>query len=68
MTDQKKKFFIIDFDSTFAKVESLDELLASTLAAQHDGEEIIKEIKKITDLSESSFTHSHLAPFVLASR
>ncbi|HYG41252.1 MAG TPA: phosphoglycerate dehydrogenase [Cytophagales bacterium] len=50
MTDQKKKFFIIDFDSTFAKVESLDELLASTLAAQHDGEEIIKEIKKITDL------------------
>lgn len=50
MADQKKKFFIIDFDSTFAKVESLDELLASTLATQSNGQEIIKEIKKITDL------------------
>jgi D-3-phosphoglycerate dehydrogenase / 2-oxoglutarate reductase len=50
MADQKKKYFIIDFDSTFAKVESLDELLASTLENRSDKEEVIKEIRKITDL------------------
>ena len=49
MADQKKKYFIIDFDSTFAKVESLDELLASTLESRSDKEEVIKEIRdKIT--------------------
>jgi D-3-phosphoglycerate dehydrogenase len=47
---QNNKYFIIDFDSTFTRVEGLDELGAIALKHRPDGEEILQEIKRITDL------------------
>ena len=44
-----KKYFIIDFDSTFTKVEALDLLAEISLAEREDKWEVIKEIKNITD-------------------
>jgi D-3-phosphoglycerate dehydrogenase len=44
-----KKYFIIDFDSTFTKVEALDELADISLADRDDKWDIIKQIKNITD-------------------
>lgn len=44
-----KKYFIIDFDSTFTKVEALDLLAEISLAERDDKWEIIEEIKNITD-------------------
>lgn len=44
------KYIIIDFDSTFTKVEGLDELGAVALENEADKAERLLEIKKITDL------------------
>ncbi len=44
-----KKYFIIDFDSTFTKVEALDLLAEISLADRDDKWEIIQQIKHITD-------------------
>ncbi len=44
-----KKYFIIDFDSTFTKVEALDLLAEISLAERDDKWAIIEEIKNITD-------------------
>ena len=48
-----QKFFIIDFDSTFTKVEGLDELARIALAGTPNQESIVAEIKKLTDLGMS---------------
>lgn len=45
-----KKYFIIDFDSTFIKTEGLDELAKICLKNDINKEKIIKEIEKITKL------------------
>lgn len=45
-----KKYFIIDFDSTFIKTEGLDELAKICLKNHPNKEKIIKEIEKITKL------------------
>lgn len=46
---QEKRHFIIDFDSTFSKVEALDVLGEIALQGQSDKEAAIKQIKEITD-------------------
>lgn len=45
-----KPNLIIDFDSTFVKLEALDELAAIALSGRQDKEKITKEIRKITQL------------------
>lgn len=44
-----KKYFIIDFDSTFTQVEALDVLAEISLKDAEDRNERIKKIKQITD-------------------
>ncbi len=44
-----KKNFVIDFDSTFTKVEGLDELAKISLANQADADQITAQIRAITD-------------------
>ena len=44
------KYFIIDFDSTFTKVEAMDELGAISLSNNKNKDSIIQQIKDITDL------------------
>ena len=46
----KKKYFIIDFDSTFTQVEALDILAEISLKGSEDRDKAVEEIKKITDL------------------
>ena len=41
--------YVIDFDSTFTKVEGLDELAAISLKGHKDRDKIVGEIKAITD-------------------
>ena len=41
--------YVIDFDSTFTKVEGLDELAAIALKGHQDRDKIVGEIKAITD-------------------
>ena len=41
--------YVIDFDSTFTKVEGLDELAAIALKGHKDHDKIVGEIKAITD-------------------
>ena len=41
--------YVIDFDSTFTKVEGLDELAAIALKGHKDRDKIVGEIKAITD-------------------
>ncbi|PWK27443.1 D-3-phosphoglycerate dehydrogenase [Arcicella aurantiaca] len=41
--------FVIDFDSTFTKVEGLDELAAIALKGHKDQDKIVGQIKAITD-------------------
>ena len=41
--------YVIDFDSTFTKVEGLDELAAIALKGHNDHDKIVGEIKAITD-------------------
>ncbi|MFD1819552.1 D-3-phosphoglycerate dehydrogenase [Pseudarcicella hirudinis] len=58
---QEQIFFVIDFDSTFTKVEGLDELAAIALAGNKDKDKIVSEIKSITDrgmLGEIGFAES----------
>ena len=43
------QYFIIDFDSTFVKVESLDVLGALALEGQPDKEERLQKIADITN-------------------
>ena len=42
-------FYIIDFDSTFTKVEGLDELAAISLSGQKDKDQVVAQIKEMTD-------------------
>ena len=44
-----KKYFVIDFDSTFTKVEALDVLGEISLKANNEKDTILEEIKAITD-------------------
>ncbi len=46
----EQTFFVIDFDSTFTKVEGLDELAYISLAGHKDRERIVAEIRRITEL------------------
>ncbi|QMU27589.1 phosphoglycerate dehydrogenase [Adhaeribacter radiodurans] len=55
----KDKFFIIDFDSTFTQVEALDELGEISLKDDENKEQILAEIKNLTNSAmdgRSSFT------------
>ncbi|MCC9138084.1 phosphoglycerate dehydrogenase [Pontibacter silvestris] len=55
----KDKYFIIDFDSTFTKVEALDELGEISLHDDPNKEQILQEIKNLTNSAmegKSSFT------------
>jgi len=45
-----QKHFVIDFDSTFTRVEALDVLCEVSLQGQDHAEEALKKIKEITDL------------------
>ncbi len=47
---ENSKNFVIDFDSTFTQVEALDVLAEISLENASDKEEVIREIKEITDL------------------
>jgi D-3-phosphoglycerate dehydrogenase len=49
MVETKEKFFIIDFDSTFTKVEALDILGEISLDKAPNRAEALKEIQAITD-------------------
>ena len=45
-----RKYYVIDFDSTFIKVETLDELCLVALEGKPEKDEVLAEIKRITDL------------------
>jgi len=45
----EQTFFVIDFDSTFTKVEGLDVLAEISLAGNRERDRIVEEIKTITD-------------------
>lgn len=47
---ENHKHFVIDFDSTFTRVEALDVLCEVSLKGQPDAEASLKKIKEITDL------------------
>jgi D-3-phosphoglycerate dehydrogenase / 2-oxoglutarate reductase len=44
-----KKYYIIDFDSTFTQVEALDELARISLKTRPDKEEVFKKIEDLTN-------------------
>jgi len=46
---ETQKYFVIDFDSTFTKVEGLDELAEISLQSEANKSTILQEIKDITD-------------------
>lgn len=46
-------FFVIDFDSTFTKVEALDVLGEISLTGRPDRDAVLKQIRTITDLGMS---------------
>ncbi len=48
---ENSKNFVIDFDSTFTQVEALDVLAEISLEDSSEKNDIIKEIKEITDLA-----------------
>jgi D-3-phosphoglycerate dehydrogenase / 2-oxoglutarate reductase len=55
------KYFIIDFDSTFTKVEALDELAEISLQGDPDKDKIVQEIVNLTNSGmegKSSFTQN----------
>lgn len=57
----EKRYFIIDFDSTFTQVEALDELCEISLRGQPDKPQVLQSIKETTDLAmegELSFRES----------
>lgn len=45
----EQTYFIIDFDSTFTKVEGLDELAAIALAGNKEKDKIVAQIRALTD-------------------
>ncbi|TAE30480.1 MAG: phosphoglycerate dehydrogenase [Cytophagales bacterium] len=45
----EQTYFIIDFDSTFTKVEALDVLGEISLAGRHDRDDVLDQIRTITD-------------------
>jgi D-3-phosphoglycerate dehydrogenase / 2-oxoglutarate reductase len=47
---KKFPFIVIDFDSTFIKLEALDELSKIVLTGNPEREKIVKEIERITNL------------------
>ncbi len=47
---ENQKHFVIDFDSTFTRVEALDVLCEISLRGQSDAEASLQKIKDITDL------------------
>ena len=47
---QQDTYFIIDFDSTFSKVEGLDILAEVSIQDQSERNSALEEIRKITDL------------------
>lgn len=47
-TAKQKRFFIIDFDSTFSRLETLDELFAIALNGNPEKDKIVERIKEIT--------------------
>ena len=54
----KDKYFIIDFDSTFTKVEALDELGELSLEGDPEKERVLQQVRQLTDSAmagESSF-------------
>tara|TARA_X000001036_G_scaffold132475_1_gene125298 strand:- start:2289 stop:4211 length:1923 start_codon:yes stop_codon:yes gene_type:complete len=58
---EEKKHFIIDFDSTFTKVEALDILAEIALEGNSEKEAVINRVKEVTDLGmggELSFRDS----------
>ena len=61
--DKVKKYIVIDFDSTFTKVEGLDELAEIALAQADNREAVVGEIRSITNLGmegKLSFSESLL--------
>lgn len=60
-TAKEQKYFIIDFDSTFTKVEGLDELGKISLQGNAKREESLAEIHRVTELAmngELSFSEA----------
>src|SRR3989344_4433442 len=56
-----KRYYIIDFDSTFTRVETLEELIAISLKGNKKKDEIMKGIREITNAAmegKLSFTES----------
>jgi D-3-phosphoglycerate dehydrogenase / 2-oxoglutarate reductase len=56
-----KRFYIIDFDSTFAQLESLEELIEISLKGNRKKDAIMKSIREITNAAmegKLSFTES----------
>ncbi|MEQ9426437.1 MAG: phosphoglycerate dehydrogenase [Cyclobacteriaceae bacterium] len=49
MTEALNKYFVIDFDSTFTRVEALDVLGEISLAHNPEKEVILQKIKELTD-------------------
>ena len=47
-TAKQKRFFIIDFDSTFSRLETLDELFAIALKGNPEKDRIVEKVKEIT--------------------
>ncbi len=45
----EKRYFIIDFDSTFTQVEGLDELANIALATHPDRESVVAKIRELTE-------------------
>lgn len=48
-TTEKQKYFIIDFDSTFTKVEAMDELCQIALQNHPEKKERLSQIQSLTD-------------------
>src|SRR5438128_4714499 len=48
MNQSNNTYFIIDFDSTFIKVEALDELAAISLSKDRDRKNKLNEIQSLT--------------------
>lgn len=49
MKPHEQTFFVIDFDSTFTKVEGLDELAAIALQGNPNKDKVVSAIKALTD-------------------
>jgi D-3-phosphoglycerate dehydrogenase / 2-oxoglutarate reductase len=63
----EQTFYIIDFDSTFTKVEGLDELADIALAGNSNRERIVQQIRDLTEKGmngEMAFAEGLLSIFV----